>query len=200
MPGRLHPILALSVTLFALVLARGADAPAQDKVARAKGIALHVCIMLNEQAGRMEREGRPAGSLAKALALKAGLNNTETTALQTVALRMGSQVAPLDQRARELIQEARQKYPGGRLAPGTPSPTPPAELAVLQRQRDTIVAQAVLELDRELGSAGVAKLVDYMNKAETSNSLRSLPVRMPNQIGPAGNPVRPISPEKELER
>jgi hypothetical protein len=190
---RQNPYLSVAVlmALAALSPMRAAGETNAEKADRAKGMALQIAIVLHEQADRKSREGKPAGSLARSLADRAGLDDTQAATLSTVALRLRSHVAPLDERARQIIQEARQRFPGGRLPPGVAPPPPPPELADLQRQRNAAVAQAVVELDRDLGPAASAKLVEYMTKAEEEKSFYSVPVRSPNQIGPPGEPVRP---------
>lgn len=191
MRGTLYLCVTGLAALATLSPMRAANDAASEKADRAKGMALQIAIVLHEQADRMTREGKSAGSLARSLADKAGLDDTQAAALRAVALRLRSQVGPLDERARQLIQEARQKFPGGRLPPGATPPPPPPELTGLQHQRNAAVAQAVKELDRDLGPEGAAKLVDYMNKAEKDKSIFSVPVRTPNQIGPFGVPVKP---------
>lgn len=193
--------------LFAVCLAaaarypiRAAELQPPKDLAQAKGMALHVTAALQRQAERLESQGRPAGLLGRAFAIKAGLTDDEAEALGRVAARMRDLVAPLDQRAREIILAARQKYPGGRLAPGETPPPPPPELAVLQRQRDAIVEQAVRDLDRELGPTGAAKLNSHLEKTMLSKRPAHLPVRVPAQIGPSDVPVANDSWRKEKAR
>jgi hypothetical protein len=66
----------------------------------------------------------------------------------------------------------------------------------LQRQRDGIVAEAVRELDGELGSGGLAKLHAHLNATMLQKRKRDLPVQVPREIGPPGEPVQPDSLRK----
>ena len=144
MRGTLYLRVAGIASLAILSPVRAANDSASEKADRAKGMALQIAIVLDEQADRMTREGKSAGSLARSLADKAGLDDTQAATLRAVVLRLRTQVGPLDERARELIQEARQKFPGGRLPAGVTPPPPPPELAGLQRQRDTADRKSVV--------------------------------------------------------
>jgi hypothetical protein len=187
--------LSFAVGVAVLFLAGAFGAWAQDSappvaapanLAQAQAMALHATIALQALADKQVREGRPVGTLHRAFAIRAGLEDDQAAALGRVAARMKAQVAPLDERARTIIQTARQKYPGGRLPPGTVPPPPPPELAELQSQRDAIVQQAVKELQTELSPAGLAKLNDYLSSPVLRRKLSSRPVRTPAEIGPLG--------------
>jgi len=169
-------------------------------LARAKAMALQMTVALQAQVEKFEREGRPGSSLGRAFAAKAGLNDAEAEVMSRVAARMKERVAPLDQRARAIIQAARQKFPGGRLQPGAVPPPPPAELADLQRQRDAVVAQAVRDLEQELGPAGLAKLESHLNQTMLQKKPPSLTIAGPKDIGPPGQTARPASSRQEATR
>ncbi|MEN6536979.1 MAG: hypothetical protein ABFD89_25215 [Bryobacteraceae bacterium] len=193
--------LALCVAIGSIPRAAlAADVESPKDITKAKAMALHVCAVLQEQAERRESSGHSAGSAARAFAVKAGLSDTETEAMLGVAARMRSRVQPLDDRARAIIQAAKQKYPGGLLPPGTSPPPLPPELVELQRQRDSIVAEAVRELDGELKPAGLAKLHTYLSEKMLQKRLRTLPVQTPNEIGPPGEPAQVDSRRKETAR
>jgi len=178
---------------------------AQDKgssmdLSWAKAMALHVTMALQQQAEKLEREGHAGSTLGRAFAREAGLDEAEAESMGRVATRMRAQVEPLDQRAQEIIQAARQQYPGGRLQPGEIPPAPPAELADLQNQRDAAVRQAVRDLERELGPAGLARLESHLKRTMLREGTSSMIVPSPSDIGPPGEPARPDSSRGEANK
>jgi hypothetical protein len=138
---------------------------------------------------KREREGQPAGAISRSVAVKAGLDSAQADALGRVAARMSTRVAPLDERAKAIIQAAHERYPGGRLPPGVKPPPPPPELHQLQLQRDVLVEQALQELEGELGPAAMTKLSGYVGKSMTTGSSSKRIVPAPSQIGPPGPPI-----------
>ncbi len=189
-------VAAASVPLPALA----SDVEDSQDLTRAKAMVLNVCMVLQEQAERLERDGRPAGLLSRAIAIEARLNDTETEALLGVVSRLRARVRPLDDRASAIIQAARQKHPEGLLPSGTqPDPLPP-ELADLQRQRDSFVAEAIRELDGELGLSGTVKFNTFLATEMRRGRLQKLPLQTPNEIGPPGEPVQADSLRKEAAR
>lgn len=199
--ARVLSLLILSASLAAVfpVKAAAADAtPAPPNVRRAQAMALHVTAILQAMAEKREREGQPGGIASRSFAVKAGLDNAQADALGRVAARMSARIAPLDERARAIIQAARERYPGGRLPPGVLPPPPPPELHELQLQRDALVEQALQQLEGELGPAAMTKLSGYMSQSMTTGSSSKRIVPAPFQIGPPGPPLRPISPSREV--
>ena len=192
-------LLVLSATLATVYPAKAADpAPAAPVVdaRRAQAMALHVTSVLQAMAEKREQEGQPAGAISRSVAVKAGLDSAQADALGRVAARMRTQVAPLDERARTIIQAAHDRYPGGRLPPGVQPPPPPPELHELQLQRDALVEQALQELERELGPAAMTKLSNCVSQSMTTFTPRQRIVPTPAQIGPTGPPIQPSSPSR----
>lgn len=181
-------VSGLCFHLLFLTLSVPASAQTPPEINRAKAIALQVCVAMQEQAERQQREGKPAPSLVRVFAAQAGLSAAETETLDRVTATLRNRVTPLDLRARAIIQAARAKYPGGRLPQGVTPPEPPAELAELQRQREADVGAAVQELDRELGPAGRNKFQEYMERTFLKQ-IKSFPVQTPLDIGLPGNPA-----------
>jgi|GEM_PF-3308792 len=167
---------------------------------RAQAMALHVTAALQALAERRAGEGRPAPELARSLAVKAGLKGAQAEALGRVAARMNARVAPLDERARAIIQAAREKHPGGKLPAGVKPPPPPPELSELQRQRDALVRESVEELKRELGPAAVAKLSGYMSRSMLKAGPGRSIVRTPEEIGGRSAAGQVAAPGKEAEK
>lgn len=194
-------VLVLSATLAMVVPARAAAAdptpaaPVDSR--RAKAMALHVTAALQAMAEKREREGQPIVAPSRSFAAKAGLDSAQADALGRVAARMSSRVAPLDERAKAIIQAARERYPGGRLPPGVKPPPPPPELHELQLQHDALVEQAVQELEGELGPAAMTKLSSYMSKSMTTGTPGKRIVMTPEQIGPPGRLIQSNSPSRE---
>jgi hypothetical protein len=117
-----------------------------------------------------------------------------------VSARLNARAAPLDERARTIIQAARQRYPGGRLPPGVRPPLPPPELYDLQRQRDALVEQAAQELEAELGPAAMTRLSGYVSKSLSTGAARQRIVRTPGEIGSPGPRIQSGSPAQEGTR
>ncbi len=185
----------LLVTGCSVAIAQEALSPTQ--LARAKALALEMCVALQEQADRIERQdGQSSGSLRQSFALKAGLDGSEADAMVRAAARLRAKVGPLDERAHAIIRAARRKFPGGRLEPGVTPPPPPPELIDLQHSRDAAVEQAVQELDRELGPAGLAKLNTYLTEQMLKKNPGGSTVRIPG-AGTAGRGAMPDSPRRE---
>jgi len=198
--ARLLSLLILSATLATVYPAKAADpAPAAPVVdaRRAQARALHVTAVLQAMAEKREKEGQPAGAISRSVAVKAGLDSAQADALGRVAARMSARVAPLDERARTIIQAAHDRYPGGRLPPGVQPPSPPPELHELQLQRNALVEQALQELEGELGPAAMTKLSGYMSQSMTTFNARKRIVPAPAQIGPSGPSIPPSSPSRE---
>ena len=200
--ARVLSLLVLSAALAAVFPAKAADpAPAAPVDARrAQAMALHVTAILQAMAEKREREGQPAGISSRSIAVKAGLDNAQADAVGRVAARMSARVAPLDERARAIIQAAHERYPGGRLPAGVLPPPPPPELHELQLQRDALVEQALQELEGELGPAAMTKLSNCVGQSMTTFTPRQRIVAAPAQIGPTGPPVQPSSPSREVAR
>jgi len=194
-------VIALTVTVLSSPRAAlAADpAPAVD-AARARKMAVHITASMQALAEDLRRRGEPADDLASAVATQAGLTEADSEAIGRVAARLRAQVAPLDQRAKQIIQDARQKYPGGRLEPGTLPPTPPPELSDLQRQRDALVDLAAQDLEQELSPAGLAKLEDHVRETLSHSENRTLTRPKPLGIGPPGAAMPPAGLREEDQR
>jgi hypothetical protein len=87
----------------------------------------------------------------------------------------------MDAEAKDIIDAAHARYPGGQVPAGEQLPPPPPELKKLQRQRDMAVLKARHRLRTELGEHGFRQVDDFLK-------LNFAPNVQPAQVG-SGQPA-----------
>ena len=100
--------------------------------------------------------GRPANLSAYYKNL-AALTQPQADTMLTVSLAALAELDALDRQAKELILQARAEALAKRL-PGQKPPEPPAQLAVLQRARNAVLAKYRNNLSQELGPTAFSRL------------------------------------------
>lgn len=93
---------------------------------------------LKKEAEELEGHGKDATSYRTHFKRAANLSEYHARALDNIATQYLSEVQVVDARARQVIENYRAQYPGGKVPKGeTPAP-PPGELKQLREQRDAI--------------------------------------------------------------
>lgn len=87
----------------------------------------------------------------------AGLSQQQADAMQTVSLAALAELDALDGQAKALILQARSQARSN-LLPGQKPPQPPAQLAILQGARNTVLAKYRANLAQALGPTAFARL------------------------------------------
>lgn len=101
---------------------------------------------------------------------KLGLNAQQFTLLTSIALEDEREGAVLDQQAQSIITEFHRQYPPGQLPPGVAPPPPPAQLSVLQMQRNATVLRYRENLKNAFGAEAFARL-DESVRSEIATSV-----------------------------
>lgn len=92
---------------------------------------------LDRAAGKLSAQGKDAAIWNNYLTRQAKLSVQNELILKATAARYFAEIAPIDQKAREITQQTRAKYPDGKIEKDN-FPLPPVELGVLQKQKDDI--------------------------------------------------------------
>ncbi len=122
--------------------------------------------------------GRPDASvigqvIRTSIEREANLNGAQILALNNIAFACVQQLRQQDARAGQIIAAFRARYPQRIIPPGESPPPPPAELRVLQEERNAIILRARDRLRQVLGEQAFNRL-DEILKRSTSSNVRAL--------------------------
>ena len=119
---------------------------------------------LNIKADDEQRNNRDGSKFRGLYKVVAQLEEKEARTLDRIANQTNARLKQVDNRIRQIIDEAHAKTPGGRIPKGQPMPTPPPELDQLSEQRKNIILQGMMELRQNFGEAEFAKFTEFVNK------------------------------------
>lgn len=119
---------------------------------------------------------------------KLELTDAETAALDRVADEANREVTRLDKQARKIIDDARAQHPKGLIKEGESLPTPPAELAELEKQRTAALLQAREQLRAALGDAEFQRMEALLLK-DAAERMKAI-----FRGGPAASLTEPLQP------
>jgi hypothetical protein len=172
-------VLILSLTILSsgiLIVVHGGDSkqeppppqrPIPDEVVY-KHLFSHV-LALKEKAEKAEKEGKDATQFRTHFKRKAKLSDEEVQTLNRVAEEWQQEMAPIDARAKAVIQIYKAQFPGGQLPHGQTPPPPPPELRTLSEQRDAAVLRARDRLKTAFGETEFNRFHGYVRDRVTPN-------------------------------
>jgi hypothetical protein len=124
-------------------------------------------MFLEHQADLADKSGKDGSPLRNFHQNRARLTASETALMKQVAQDNINAVDAVDGEISAEIKKFRDQYPGGKLAPNTPLPQPPAKLHDLQTQRDNIILAHLATLQAGFGSARFQALDAYVQNEFT---------------------------------
>lgn len=130
---------------------------------------------LQNQAQAAEHEGKDGSALRSFYRREAKLTDQQDSQLNAIASDCVNELERLDARAKQVIDEARARTPGGQLKKGEMPPDPPAELSDLQQQREAKVLQARDKLHTGFGDAEFARFDGFVQQTVAANMKSSAP-------------------------
>jgi hypothetical protein len=116
--------------------------------------------LINRKADELERSSGRSNHMREAVCARLSLGDQDCKVLLQTAAHVEARLAQLDKQARSIIDEVRKKHkerPAGAVLP-----PPPAELAQLQAQRNSLTKIAVAQLKQQLTQSGSNALADYV--------------------------------------
>ena len=99
---------------------------------------------------------------------EANLSDAEIRAFDAIAFACAQQVRQQDERAGKVIAAFRAQFPQKTIPNGESLPQPPAELKILQEQRDGIITSAKNKLREVLGEQAFSRLDDVVKRRISS--------------------------------
>jgi hypothetical protein len=117
---------------------------------------------------RLEMSGK-SRFLEQKATLNYGLTGDEGERLQTVATDYLKVADTLDEKARQIIDKGRAKFPRGEIKVGQTAPPPPAELGDLQRQREEALSAAIGSVQSSLSEASFLGLQQHLRQEAAGN-------------------------------
>lgn len=130
---------------------------------------------MQSRAQAAEREGKDGSTLRTFYQREAKLTGQQASQLDAAASDCINELERLDARAKQVIDEARARIPGGQLKKGEMPPSPPAELSNLQQQREAKVLQARNQLHARFGNAEFARFDGFVQRTIAANLKSSAP-------------------------
>jgi len=135
---------------------------------------------------RSRKQGKNGKAVRSFYKEAAGLSEDEARAFDQVAAECERDVARQDEKAKELIDAVRVKYPDGKVPAGEKPPEPPAELKAMQEQRNAIILSARDRLRASFGEAEFKRFSEFVER-DVKPNVTSEPAgrqRPPTTMGP----------------
>ncbi len=120
---------------------------------------------------RQSKNGAGYRSMEKRLA---GLTDQEAVVLDQVTADCERELEKQDERAREVINAFRARFPPGRLPEGVLLPPPPAELTQMQEERNAIILRARDRLHEAFGDESFKRLDSFV-KSQVASDVQLAP-------------------------
>ncbi len=105
-----------------------------------------------------------------AIEKEANLSDAEVRAFDAIAFACAQQVRQQDEKAGKVIAAFRARFPQRTIPTGETLPPPPAELKILQEQRDSFIASARNKLREVLGEQVANRLDEVVKHRISSNA------------------------------
>lgn len=119
-------------------------------------------IALKKQAKDNEIKTKKQSKLHTHYKDKIKLKDDKAKILDNIAAECVREMAQTDEKAKKIIDEARSRFPDGKIPQGQQLPPPPKELKKLQRDRDMSVLKARQKLRNQLGDYDFQLVDDYI--------------------------------------
>jgi hypothetical protein len=175
----------LSLSAFPMPLA-AADRPPRKATAGPLPEAIKYWVLfrhlnaLETKAAEVEKRGLDGSPYRAVIRDSAKLTETQAAQLRSVAIDCIARVEEKDREALKIIRAARAAAPDGEWKKGQGAPPePPAELARLQRERDTLIDEARESLRLALGEQEFTRLQSFVDE-------KIAPAIRREQAAPAG--------------
>jgi hypothetical protein len=111
-----------------------------------------------DTAQKNENKGLSGGPLRAVITKELGIGQDQRSILEQIAGQSLAKAASLDQRAAEIIQQCRSRYPKGNISRKDQVPSIPPELEQLQAARDSIFLNAKSQLSQLLNAGKFAEI------------------------------------------
>jgi hypothetical protein len=138
------------------------------------------------KAEEKDKNGEDGSALRSFYKRQAKLNDKQTRDLEAIAAECNAAVDKLDKKARKLMDDFRARHPGGKLAEGELPPPPPAELGLLQEERNNTILQARTKLRDAFGQQEFERFNEYVKRGIVPNikpvKMNPSTVRMPDEL------------------
>lgn len=151
-------------------------------------------IALDKKASEAESKRKDGSDYRHHFRDKAKITEEQNAALFKISKDCFAEVSKKDDKAKRIIDDARAKYPEGKVKKGDSLPPPPAELAVLQQERDAIILEYINRLRESFGAADFAKFQQFLDRDITSRITTDLTDKTRPEA-PTGESRSPMLPE-----
>lgn len=139
---------------------------------------------LKEKDAEFRSQGETSEFKSSFYSERLGLEASQFSAVDSAAIECLTNLQPIDQRAREIVDQYRSAYPGGELKKKTTTsssknvsgfpdalyerlPPPPAELTQLQNQKNQIILNAKQKIKQSLGQNEFSEFDTLVQKNAT---------------------------------
>jgi hypothetical protein len=112
----------------------------------------HISV-LNQKAADAERKREDSSKFRQHYKNYAALSELQANQLNQIANDCLSEVAPLNERIRQMVAESRAKIPGGKLVPGQPLPQSNPALKEIDSEREAVIRRHYMRLRETFGEA-----------------------------------------------
>jgi hypothetical protein len=141
---------------------------------------------VKQKAQEKEQKGEDGSSLRAFYKRQAKLSDKQARDLDEIAAECNAAVEKLDKKAKKLVDDFRAKHPGGKLAEGEVPPAPPAELGLLQEERNNTIMQAREKLRASFGEQEFQRFSEYVKRGIVPNikpvKMNPSTVKMPDEL------------------
>lgn len=124
-----------------------------------------------KEAEKLERQGvgmqNEVAAYRTALKQEAELNDEQARSFDEIAAECARKVALKDAQAKVIIDALAAQFPDGKVPEGVELPPPPAELSVLQQERDAIILEARDRLRAAFGDEEFARFNRFVKETVT---------------------------------
>ena len=153
---------------------------------------------LDKRATDEEAKGKDGKIYRQHYKNKAKITDEQNAALFKVAKDCLAETSKKDDEAQKIIDKDRAKYPGGKIKPGEPFPTPPVELTTLKQERDAIVLRHLDVFKTNFSQADFIKFQQFVEREITAQiSTTTLTKDLRPEFSAAGS-VKQVSPDSAI--
>jgi hypothetical protein len=141
---------------------KGVEAPLPESVKY--WVLFRHLTALEAKAAAVEKRGEDGAPYRSAYRVSAKLTETQAAQLSSIAAECVARVEEKDREALAIIRAARALTPRGRLEKDAVPPEPPAELKLLQRERDELIDTAREDLHRAFGDKEFTRFQGFVDE------------------------------------
>lgn len=136
--------------------------------------------MTEQQAKKMNQQGRSGDAWSKYFIKRGVLSAASEKVFKEKAEAYLKELEPIDRRAKEVTDAMRAQYPKGLIKDPKNMPLPPAELGVLQQQKDALVLRYRDAFKNAVNQEAFNKFSDFLTN-DFSKALTSVSYQHPNK-------------------